>query len=62
MDPDVNSVPLRLDDGTGTQGVTNIVSGVDPFATSPTQIISSFSVEIGSRIIFSRSNLLIPKG
>ena len=35
LDPDVNSVPLRLDDGYGVQNVTNIVTSRDPFETSP---------------------------
>lgn len=35
VDRDVNSIPLRLDDGTGVQGVTNVVTANSPFATGP---------------------------
>ncbi len=31
VDPDQNSIPLRLDDGTGDQGVTNILTGPNTF-------------------------------
>lgn len=33
VDRDINSIPLRLDDGTGVQGVTNVVTGYSPFTT-----------------------------
>ena len=32
LDRDVNSIPLRLDDGTGVQNVTHVVTGPDEFA------------------------------
>lgn len=32
VDPDQNSIPLRLDDGTGDQGVTHIITGPNTFA------------------------------
>lgn len=31
INPDINAIPLRLDDGTGTQNVSNIVTGPDQF-------------------------------
>lgn len=55
INPDVNAVPLRLDDGTGKQGVTQIITGANQYATIFNDDESNGQHGVWNKIIFGEA-------
>ena len=53
LDRDVNSIPLRLDDGTGLQGVTHIVTGQNEFADMFTDTDTNGQHGVWNRLVLA---------
>ena len=55
VDSDVNSIPLRLDDGTGAQNVTNILTGPNTYETMFTDEDTFGQHGISNKVVYGKA-------